>query len=112
MWHEIEETLANGEKSLAEFKKWSNEYAKRERDYRVALSKRLIQRRTEGFPVTSLADIVRGEEDIAKLKYERDIAEGLKNSAEKGTDFYKLTARLMEAQTSREWSSPQAGFGG
>ena len=33
---------------------------------------------------------------------------GLKNSAEKGTDFYKLYARLMEAQTSREWG--QAKF--
>lgn len=112
MWHETEETLKNGEKSLAEFKKWSKEYAKREHDYRVALSKRLIERRLEGYPVTILSDIVRGEEDIAKLKYERDIAEGLKESAEKGTDFYKLTARLMDSQDSREWSNPRAGFGG
>ena len=61
-----------------------------------------------GKDVTNLSDIVRGEEDIAKLKFERDVAEGLKNSAEKGTDFYKLYAKLMEAQTSREWG--QAKF--
>lgn len=112
MWHEIEETLDNAEKSLSEFKRYSKEYAKREHDYRVALSKRLLQRRAEGYPTTILADIVRGEEDIAELKEARDIAEGLMKSAEKGTDFYKLTARLMDSQTSREYSSPSAGFGG
>ena len=112
MWHETEETLKNAEKSLSEYKKYVREYAKRERDYRVALSKRLLQRKAEGYAVTILSDVVRGEEDIAQLKYERDIAEGLRNSAEKGTDFYKLTARLMDAQTSREYSSPTVGFGG
>jgi len=112
MWQETEETLKNGEKSLSEYKRWVKEYAKREHAYRVALSKRLLERRVEGYPVTILSDLVRGEEDIAKLKYERDIAEGLKNSAEKGTDFYKLYARLIDSQTSREYSNPSVGFGG
>ena len=108
MWHEIEETLSKTEKSLSEYKRTVYEYAKREKEYRIALSKRLIQRKAEGYAVTNLADIVRGEEDIATLKYERDIAEGLKNSAEKGVDFYKLKARIMDGQTSREWG--QAKF--
>ena len=108
MWHEIEETMKKAEKSLSEYKRLNKEYAKKEYEYRTALSKRLLQRKTEGYAVTNLSDIVRGEEDIAKLKFERDIAEGLKNSAEKGTDFYKLYAKLMEAQTSREWG--QAKF--
>ena len=108
MWHEIEETMQKAEKSLAENKRLNEEYARKEYIYRTALSKRLLQRKTEGYAVTNLSDIVRGEEDIAKLKFERDVAEGLKNSAEKGTDFYKLYAKLMEAQTSREWG--QAKF--
>ena len=103
MWHEIQETMEKAEKSLSEYKRLNEEYARKEYAYRTALSKRLLQRKTEGYAVTNLADIVRGEEDIAKLKFERDVAEGLKNSAEKGTDFYKLYAKLMEAQTSREW---------
>lgn len=111
MWHEIQDTLDNAEKSLSEYKKWAKEYSKREHDYRVALSKRLLERRTEGCPATIISDIVRGEEDIAKLKQERDLAEGLMKSAEKGTDFYKLTARLMDSQTTREYGSPSVGFG-
>ena len=103
MWHEIEEIMKKAEQSLSEYKRCQKEYAVKEYNYRTALSKRLLERRAGGQPVTHLADIVKGEEDIAKLRFERDIAEGLKNSAEKGTDFYKLYARLMEAQNSREW---------
>lgn len=103
MWHEIEEIMKKAEQSLSEYKRCQKDYAVKEYNYRTALSKRLLERRAEGQPVTHLADIVKGEEDIAKLRFERDIAEGLKNSAEKGTDFYKLYARLMEAQNAREW---------
>lgn len=112
MWHDIEETMKKGEQSLSEFKKYNNEYAKKEYLYRTELSKRLLKRRTEGLPVTVLSDVVRGEEDIAKLKFDRDIAEGLKNSAEKGTDFYKLFARLLNDEFTREYGNPRAGFGG
>lgn len=108
MWHEIKEIMEKAEISLAEYKRLSKEYAKKERDYRIALSKRLLQRRAEGLAVTILNDVVKGEEDIAKLRLDRDIAEGLAKSAEKGTDFYKLYARLMEGQTAREWG--QAKF--
>lgn len=103
MWHEIEETLDNAEKSLSEFKKWAIDYANKKSDYQVALSKRLIERKEEGIPVTILLNVVKGEEDIAQLRLERDLAESVMKSAEKGTDFYKLKARLMEEQTSREW---------
>ena len=93
MWHEIEKTLGKGEQSLSEYKKYVKEYALKEHKYRTALSKRLLERRAEGQPVTHLADIVKGEPDIAKLRFDRDIAEGLMKSAEKGTDFYKLYER-------------------
>lgn len=105
MWHEIEEVMKKAEQSLSEYKRCQKDYAVKEYNYRTALSKRLLKRRTQGQPVTHLADIVKGEEDIAKLRFERDIAEGLKNSAEKGTDFYKLYARLMESQYAREWGA-------
>lgn len=108
MWNDIEKTMENALKSLSEYKNYAKDYAMKEQAYRVALSKRLVQRKSEGYSVTNLSDIVRGEEDIAKLKFERDIAEGLMKSAEKGTDFYKLYAKLMESQTAREWG--QAKF--
>ena len=103
MWNDIEEMMNNALKSLSEYKNYVKDYAEKERVYRVSLSKRLLQRKAEGYSVTNLSDMVRGEEDIAELKYNRDIAEGLMKSAEKGTDFFKLYAKLTNSQIEREW---------
>ena len=103
MWHEIEQAMKDLEKTLSEYKQYQKNYAISEYNYRTLLSKRLIELRANGEKVTHLADIARGMEDVAKLRFERDIAEGLVRSAEEGINFYKLKIREMEAQHSREW---------
>lgn len=105
MWDEIEEIMKKLELTLSEYKKYNKDYAEKEYYYRTALSKRLVELRAEGNAVTHLSDIARGEVKIAKLRYERDIAEGLKKSAEEGINFYKLYAKLKENQLNREWGN-------
>lgn len=112
MWQDIEEAMNDLQKTLSNYKEYQKNYAKKEYDYRTELSKELIRLRAEGQAVTHLADIARGEEKIAKLRYERDIAEGLVKSAEEGINFYKLKIRELEAEYSREYGNPRAGFGG
>lgn len=105
MWEDIEEAINELNKTLSEYKNIQKDYALKEYKYRTALSKRLVQLRAEGQAVTHLADIARGMEDIAKLRFDRDIAEGLVKSAEEGINFYKLKIRELEAQHSREWGA-------
>lgn len=112
MWDDIEKAMEDLQKTLSNYKDYQKDYARKEYNYRTALSKRLVTLRAEGQAVTHLADIARGEEDIAKLKYERDIAEGLVKSAEEGINFYKLKIRELEAQYNREYGNPKVGFGG
>ena len=105
MWLNIEEAIKDLNTTLSEYKKYQKDYAVKERLYRVALSKRLLELRTEGYPVTIILDIAKGTEDISLLRYNRDIAEGLVRSAEEGINFYKLKIRELEAQHSREWGA-------
>lgn len=105
MWEDIEEAINELNKTLSEYKNIQKDYALKEYKYRTALSKRLLQLRAEGQAVTHLADIARGMEDISKLRFDRDIAEGLVKSAEEGINFYKLKIRELEAQHSREWGA-------
>lgn len=105
MWNEIENAINELNKTLSEYKNYQKDYALKEYKYRTLLSKRLMKLRAEGQAVTHLADIARGMEDVAKLRYERDIAEGLVRSAEEGINFYKLKIRELEAQHSREWGA-------
>lgn len=105
MWQEIEKAIDDLKTTLSEYKKYQKDYAIKEKKYRIALSQRLIKLRAQGQAVTHLADIARGMEDIAQLRFERDIAEGLVRSAEEGINFYKLKIREMESQYNKEWGT-------
>lgn len=103
MWNEVEQALKDLEKCVSEYKKYNYDYAIKERKYRVALSKKLTELRAAGEKVTHLADIARGIPEIADLRFDRDIAEGLKKVAEEGINYYKIKVRTFESQLQREW---------
>jgi hypothetical protein len=107
LWPEIQRNIDILDSSIGSLRKRGQNYAKYEHDYRVMLSKRLTELRAEGNPVTHLADIAKGEPEIAKARMERDIAESLYQSCLEGINFTKLKLRLLEGQLSREWT--QAG---
>lgn len=108
MWEEIEKYSNLLEVAVAEMKKRSKDLAQKEYSYRMALSKRLTELRAEGQAVTHLADIARGEEKIAKLRFDRDIAKGLYDSSQEAINIYKIRLRVLENQYAREWG--QAKF--
>ena len=103
LWQEIQHNSRILEDSIRELKTRGANYAKCEHDYRVRLSKRLMELRADGEKVTHLADIAKGESETAKLRMERDIAESLYESCKEGINVYKLKLRLLEGQLTREW---------
>lgn len=105
MWEEIEQAMKDLETCVSEYKKYNKDYAVKERNYRVLLSKRLTELRAAGEKVTHLADIARGQEDVAQLRFDRDIAEGLKEAAKEGINFYKHKLKILNDQYDREWGA-------
>lgn len=83
-------------------------YAQAERDYRVAMAKKILLERENGTPVTIISDICRGNPEIAKLRFERDCAEVVYKSAMEAINGYKLQIRILDAQVEREWSHASA----
>ena len=81
-------------------------YAQAERDYKVALAKKMLIERDKGMPVTIIGDVCRGDPDIADLRFERDVAEADYKTAMEAINSYKLQMRILENQISREWSKP------
>ena len=104
LWDEIMTEQALLDRAVQELKPRGRKKAETEREYRMALSKRLTVLRAEGQPVTHLLDIAKGE-DIAKLRMERDIAESLYDSAVEAINAQKLKIRILEGQLSREWGN-------
>lgn len=77
---------ARGSRDQASAAKWRADtaegYAEAERAYRVALALKITELRAEGWPATVCADLARGDKNVARLRRERDISEGLKDAAE------------------------------
>ena len=71
-------------------------FAEAERDYKIALAKKILEMRDKGTPVTIISDLCRGEKEIARLRFERDCA---------AINSYKLQLRLLDAQLQREWGA-------
>ena len=83
----------------------SNGYdlAAKERDYKIAINKKALELRAEDTPVTLINTVIYGYEDIAKLRFERDIAEVKYNSNLEYINTIKLQIRILENQLQREY---------
>ena len=92
------------DKAIRELGLRGRTFAQAEHDSRVALAQRILQERDKGTPVTIIADVCRGVPDIAKLKFERDVAETVYRSALEAINGYKLQIKILDAQVEREWS--------
>ena len=105
MWEQIEKYNNMLETAVSEMKSRSKKLAQAEYYYKTALSKRLVELRAEGQAVTHLADIARGEPNIAELRLKRDIAKGLYDSSQEAINMYKIRIRVLENQYAREWGA-------
>lgn len=91
--------------ALSELGKRGRSYAEAERKYRVGLKQKILIERDKGTPVTIISDICRGSEEIASLRFDRDVSEIMYKSALEAINVYKLQLRLLENQADREWHS-------
>lgn len=76
-----------------------------EQQYRIALAEKILIERDKGTPVTIISDICRGDRSIAKLKFERDVAETVYDAAKEACNIFKIQVRVLENQIDREWKA-------
>lgn len=104
---EIQQRMKTLDIALKEYGKRGKDYAEAERQYRTALSGKILEERDKGTPVTIISDVCRGSAVIADLKFKRDVAETLYKSAQEALNCYKLQIRILENQLEREWGKTQ-----
>ena len=77
-------------------------FATAEEAYRTALATRILELKAEGIAITACAEIARGHKEVAKLRRERDIAEGMKEAAIHVA--WRRNADRNDAQRFADWS--------
>lgn len=80
----------------------AREYAVKEEAYRVALAKQILEQHAGGAAWTVCADLARGDEQVARLRRERDIAEGVKEAA--GQAAWRRAADRRDTERFIDWS--------
>ena len=64
------------------------EKAKTERDYRVREAQEILKLKTDGFKVTIIQEVAKGNPEVAELRLKRDIAESAYYTALQGGKLY------------------------
>lgn len=103
LMQEIQSKTRLLDSAISQLGKRGNTYAQAEHDYKIALSQEILIERDKGTPVTIINDICRGKPSIAKLRFERDVAETSYKAALEAINGYKLQIKILDAQIAREW---------
>lgn len=81
----------------------ARDFALKEEAYRVALAKRIVELHdVDGLAWTVCGDVARGDPQVARLRRERDIAEGVREAASQAV--WRRTADRRDTERFARWS--------
>lgn len=86
------------QKGNVELKSLGLKKAKAEREYRIALQKEMLKLKTDGFKVTIIPDMARGNEIVANLRLNRDVAESTYYCCRDGIKYLETEIDILRSQ--------------
>ena len=100
----IQNLVAELSEYVKGLKNWGIKKAQAEQEYQTALSQEVLKERDKGTAIGVIQLIVKGKPEVAKKRFERDVAESMYQVAQEKINIAKLELRLLDSQVSREWS--------
>lgn len=100
----IQQDLAEAQRCVEEMAELRKNQALAEKEYRVAKAKKVLELRADGYPVSVVADLAKGDEHVAELAFKRDCAEGLVDANREQELLCKKRVDTFREQLEREWS--------
>ena len=79
------------------------EFAEKERAYQVKKAEKALRLRDEGMPVGLIELTIRGDKEVAKLRFDKQVAEVVYDANKEAVASTKLQMRLIENQIQREY---------
>lgn len=74
------------------------EKAKTERDYRVREAQEILKLKADGFKVTIIQEVAKGNEEVADLRLKRDIAESAYYTALQAMENLRLEIEILRSK--------------
>ena len=89
----------NAEQSLRDA---ARDFAQKEEEYRKALALEIVKTHADGVAWSTAPDLARGDATVARLRMERDVAEGVREAMTHA--LWRHNANRRDAQRFADWS--------
>ncbi len=103
----IQNLIAELQQYIKGLQNWGLKKAQAESDYQTALSQEVLKERDKGTAIGVIQLIVKGKPEVAKKRFERDVAESMYQVAQEKINIAKLELRLLDSQVAREWGAKE-----
>lgn len=103
--NELNEKLEELRISLKKLRETGTKYAEAERDYKILLRKEVLKLRDEGQAIGVITLICYGIPEVARARFNRDVAETIYKANQEAINTLKLQIRLIESQIQREYTN-------
>ena len=105
LMNELNQKLKELNVSIKKLRETGTDYAEKEKDYKIALREEALKLRAEkGMPVTLIQQVVYGVPEVAKKRFDRDVAEAVYKANLEAINSIKLQIRIIENQLNREFN--------
>lgn len=102
---EIEKAQAQLDKALKDLRHNGIQSAEAERNYRIAKSQKILKLREEGIPTTLIIDLVKGDEEVSKLEFERNVADVVYKANLEAINVKKIELKLLGMEYEKEYQN-------
>ena len=103
LYSEIQAKTKQLEVAVRQLRKSGTDKAQTERDYKILLAQEALKLRDGGMAIGMIDKIIYGLPSVAKLRFDRDVADTVYQANLESINSIKLQLRLLDAQISREW---------
>ena len=103
LFNELQQKIKELEVSVKELRTSGTNYAKAEREYKILLRKECLRLRDEGMAIGMIDKTCYGIQEVAELRFQRDVARTVYEANQEAINSIKLQLRLIESQINREF---------
>lgn len=102
-WEKLDKAVSALKYCLKTIGETGKKLAEAEMEYKVALSKKVFELKEKKVPATIISLTIYGQEEIAKLRYQRDVAKSIYKANLEAINVYKLETKILSAQMEKEY---------
>lgn len=104
LYEEISKLINQLDVSVRQLRKSGTDLAEAEQKYKICLRQEALKLRAEkNMPVTLINQIIYGVQEVANLRFDRDVKEAVYQANLEAINSTKLKLRILENQLNREW---------